>query len=126
MQIVEQISPRAEQLISEYNLGQVQAEYKEANLKTGWIMSMFVLIALFCFIMLFQAGDLAQFWIFMALFLSVGGCFALIGALGITLVVIALWKGEQHIYLGDKGFISARFQIERVMHWEAIKVISDK
>lgn len=46
MQIIEPISPRAEQLISEYDLGWVRAEYKQNLLRPALVLGVLLLIGL--------------------------------------------------------------------------------
>ena len=70
MQLVKHISPRAEQLISEYDLGHVKAEYKENLLKSGLVTSVALLAGLICLIIAFQAWSDLAFLLYRRLYLS--------------------------------------------------------
>jgi len=131
MEVVKRISPRAEQLISEYGLGYIRVEYSENVLKRGLIFIAllpvgFVMLALSLPTLLAPAltdGDWWQRMGNLSYFLMGGSCLSLLGIPGICMLAITLWKGEKRLYLGDKGFVSARRQIETVVRWETVAEI---
>jgi len=131
MEAVKHISPRAEQLISEYGLGHVRAEYQENLLKTGLILTALLPVGLAAVALtlptLFspsltdgnwweQLGNLSGLFLF-------GSCFALMGVLGLIILIMAIWQGEKRLYLGDKGFVSTRRQVEMAVRWETVSEI---
>ncbi|MEO6888144.1 MAG: DUF6585 family protein [Ktedonobacteraceae bacterium] len=134
MDAVTPISPRAEQLLNEYSLGSVRAEYKGHWLKTG-LASVVLLPLGFLFLLLvlptllspsFTTGDtwhwLEQLGNLLPA-LIFGSCSFLLGLFCLIALVGVLWKGEQRVYLGEKGFISARRQVETAVRWEAVQEI---
>lgn len=131
MEVVKHISPRAEQLISEYALGYVRVEYSENFLKGGLILAAFLPIGLVMLALTLPTllapvltnGDWWQRMGNLSYFLIVGSGFSLVGVIGVIILVITLWKGEKRLYLSDKGFVSARRQIETVMRWDAVAEI---
>src|SRR5258706_4452647 len=131
MEVVKHISLRAEQLISEYGLGQVQVEYSENLLKRGLIFPALlpvglVMLALTLPTLLAPAltdGDWWQRMGNLSYFLMGGSCFSLLGVIGVIMLVITLWKGEKRIYLGDQGFVLVQRQIETVVCWDAVAEI---
>ena len=131
MEVVKHISPRAEQLISEYGLGHVRVEYSENILKRGLIFTAllpvgFAMLALTLPTLLAPALTDGNWWQRMgnlSYFLMGGSCFSLLGVIGVIILVITFWKGEKRLYLGDKGFVLVRRQIETVVRWDAVAEI---
>ncbi len=135
MDAVKHSSPRAEQLLSEYSLGNVRAEYKEHWPKRGLVLIMFFPLGLLILLVgvsnvlvpTYTAGVnlywLDQLVAFVQLvsrltFLIMGGCFTLLGIVFMFLLAVMLWQGQQRVYLGEKGFISDRRQIETAVRWK--------
>ncbi|MDQ2713467.1 MAG: hypothetical protein M3Z08_01010 [Chloroflexota bacterium] len=143
MDAVKPSSPRAEQLLSEYSLGNVRAEYKEHLLKRGLALVVYFPLGL---IILFVGIVVVPNWLFpmytaggtwpgleqlfglgqlvsRLTILLMGGCSTLLGLACLIILVWVLWQGEQRVYLGEKGFISARRQVETAVRWEAVQEI---
>lgn len=121
MQRTKQISPRAEQLVSEYGFGQVRAEYRENSLLGGFLLGGSLVVGLIILIGAWpsvsgQLIGLAFLW-------SCVGCFFLVGIAGIMTVIQVLQKGERYLYIGDQGYISVRRQVEKAVHWDAVEGI---
>ncbi|MDQ2905259.1 MAG: hypothetical protein M3Y81_17145 [Chloroflexota bacterium] len=146
MDAVKRISPRAEQLLSEYSLGSVRTEYKGHWLRRGQVAIIFFpmgLLLLFMFVggvpnVLSPAFTAGSNWpwlelllglvqlVFRLTFLILGSCSTLLGIAFMILFAVMLWKGEQSVYLGDQGFISARRQVETAVRWEAVQEIRQR
>jgi len=135
MEAVKQIGSQAEQLVSEYHLGAVKAEYRDDWRKTVLVVALclpvsLIVIALFLPALLFSSpastGGWPQ-WLEqvgnMLPILMFGVCFLLIGLIGIAILAITLWKGARRVYIGEKGFISAHRRIEVAARWEAVREI---
>jgi len=132
MEVARQISARAEQLASEYNLGNVRAEYKGNWLKVGWLVVVYLPLGLFMLVLVLpvllspsftatdnwweQLGNLAPSLLW-------GGCFLLASAICLIIFMAGLLMGDQRVFLGEKGFISARRRIEIAARWEEIQEI---
>lgn len=131
MEAVKHISPRAEQLISAYDLGHVRGEYKENLLKTGLFLTVLLLVGLGMLALALPTLPAPKLtdWNWwqqvsnMLPLLMFGSCLSLLGAFGIIPLVITLWKGEKQLYLGDEGFVSVRRQVETVARWDAVAEI---
>ena len=120
MDTVKQISPRAEQLMSEYQLGNVKAEYKENMLKTGLVLVALSPVSLLVLVPVIATLHPSSFapngdWLHapeqlgnLLAALMWGGCFLLIGVKGIVLFVVTLWKGEKRVYIGSRRARSSR------------------
>jgi hypothetical protein len=138
MEVVKHISSHAEQMISEYQLGHARAEYKENLLKTGLILIALLPVSILALAIFLPAlvspsftfsGDwLHTFeqWGNMLPALMWGSCFLLVGIIGTILFVITLWRGEKKIYLGEKGFIAVRRQVEVAARWETVQEIRSR
>jgi hypothetical protein len=130
MEAVKQVSSRAEQQISEYGLGSAQAEYKGNMLKNGLLAAIFLPLGLLilAFILptlFFPSFTADDTWLSRLgnLFsgLLTGSCFSLLGLFGMINLILVLWKGEQRVYIGERGFISMWRKIELVASWEAVR-----
>jgi hypothetical protein len=134
MEVVKHISPQAERLLSEYQLGTVKAEYRDDWRKTAKGTTLFLSLGLLFIAIVIAilsssspaAGSWSQ-WSEqlgnMLPLLLFGGFFMLIGLAGLALQLITLWKGPRRVYVGDKGFISARRGIEVATRWEGVREI---
>ncbi|HLG65573.1 MAG TPA: DUF6585 family protein [Ktedonosporobacter sp.] len=131
MDIVKHMSPRAEQIVSEHNLGQIRVEYSENLLARGLVFTLFlpiglVLLAVALPTLLAPAFTNGEWWQRMgnlSYFLMGGTCFSLFGLIGMTMVVVTLWKGEKRLYLAEKGFVVVRRQIETIIRWDSVAEI---
>jgi hypothetical protein len=131
MEVVKHMSPRAEQVISEYGLGHVRVEYSEQVLKRGLIFTALLPVGFAMLVLSLPTvlapdltnGDWWQRMGNLSYFLMGGSCLSLLGVIGVILLVITLWKGEKRLYLGEKGFVMARRQIETVVRWDAVAEI---
>lgn len=125
-------SPKAEQLLSDYGLGHVKAEYTDQMLKAGLLAFIFVPLGLLFLALVLppllspsfltsgnwleNLGNLlpAVMW---------GSCFFLMGLLCIIFLIVVLIRGQQRVYLGEKGFISAHRHLETIARWEDVREI---
>jgi len=134
MEAVKHISPRAEQLIGEYQLGQTTAEYTENRLQTGLssliLLPMGIILMLPPFYTIFHdfsslsTGDWSERIkqaenVLNSLFL--GSCFLFAGIFTAFSLVKTLMRGEKKLYLGEKGFVVARRQVEIATRWEGVQ-----
>lgn len=132
MEVVRQMSARTEQLVREYDLGDVRAEYKGNWLKMGWLVVVFLPLGLLMLVLVLpvllspsftatgnwweQLGNLVPSLIW-------GACFLLASAICLIIFMAGLLMGDQRVFLGEKGFISARRRIEIAARWEEIQEI---
>jgi len=132
MEVVRQTSARAEQLVSEYDLGNIRAEYKGNWRKMGWLAVVFLPLGLLVLVLVLpvllspsfteqsdwweQLGNLAPAIVW-------GACSLLASVICLIIFVAGLWMGDQRVYLGEKGFISARRRIEIAARWEEVQEI---
>lgn len=134
MEAVKHISPRAEQLIGEYQLGKTTAEYTENRLQTGLssliLLPMGIILMLPPFYTIFHdfsslsTGDWSERIkqaedVFGSLFL--GSCTLLAGIVTAFSLVKTLVRGEKKLYLGEQGFVVARRQVEIATRWESVQ-----
>lgn len=134
MDAVKGTSPRAEHLISEYDLGRVRAEYKGSILKNMVPLSICVPFGLMIYLLvlspLFSFPHIDESWFEVlresAFLLFLGGLFLLVGIIGVIAFIMMLWQGEQRVYLGEKGFISAHRRPETVARWEDVQEINQR
>lgn len=131
MDFAKRISPRAEQLISEYGLGHVRAEYRDNSLRGGLIATALLPVGLAMLAATlptlltpnWTSGDWWQQMGNLSYFLFGGTCLSLFGFIGVFVLAMALWRGEKRFYLGDKGFIMVRREVETAARWEAVAEI---
>lgn len=134
MERVKHISPRAEQLVSEYLLGAVQAEYRDDWRKSLVALAIFLplglLFALVIPSLFFSSSTTGEGWsgwmelLGNVLPLLLIGSFLLLGSLAaIVVLAVTLWKGVRRVYVGEKGFISTHRHIDAATRWEGVREI---
>lgn len=132
MKILQHPSPKAERLLSEAGLGQAKAEYTDQMLQAGLLAFIFLPLGLLFVALVFPSllapsyptsENWFERWGNLLPTLMWGSCFFLMGLLCIVLLAVALFRGQQRVYLGEKGFLSAHRRLDMVARWEEIQEI---